>query len=59
MNENHGLQDDLQILKDAILSSPKNPAIAHLNLDSLKNKKNDLRIIQDIPLDYLFYAKQN
>ena len=53
MNENHVLQDDLQILKDAILSSPKNPANAHLNLDSLKNKKNDLRIlIQDIPLDY-------
>ena len=30
VNENHALQDDLQILKDVILSSPKNPVIAHL-----------------------------
>ena len=51
--ENHVLQDDLQIMKDAILSSPKNPVIAHLNLNSLRNKINDLRIlIQDIPLNY-------
>ena len=50
---NHVLQDDLQILKDAILSSPKHPVIAHLNFNSLKNKINDLRIlIQNIPLDY-------
>ena len=31
VNENHVLQDDLQILKDAILSSSKIPVIAHLN----------------------------
>ena len=44
---------DLQILKDALLTSPKNPVIAQLNLNSLKSKINDLRIlIQDIPLDY-------
>ena len=50
MNENHVLQDDLQILIDAILSSPKNAVIAHLDLNSLKNKVNDLRILmQDIP----------
>ena len=42
LNENHVLQDDLQILKDAILRSPKNPVIAHLNLNPLMpgdNKK--------------------
>ena len=56
--ENHVLQDDLQILKDAILSSPKNPVIAHLNLNSLKNKINDLRIlIQDIPLNYFILSE--
>ena len=52
MNENHVLQDNLQILKDAILSSPKNPSITHLNLN-IENKINDLRVLmQDIPLDY-------
>ena len=40
MNGNHVLQDDLPILKDAILSYPKYPAIAHLNLNGLKNKIN-------------------
>ena len=41
------LQDDLQILKDT--SAPKTPVIAHLNLNSLKNKINGRRIlIQDI-----------
>ena len=54
VNENHVLQDNSQILKDGILSSPKNPVIADLNLNSLKNKINDLRIlIRDIPLDHL------
>ena len=38
MNENHVLQDDLQILIDAILSSPKNAVIAHLDLNSLKKR---------------------
>ena len=58
MNENHVLQDDLQTLKDAILSSPKNPVIAHLNLNSLKNMINDLGIfIQDIPLDYFVLSE--
>ena len=58
MNENYVLQDDLQILKDEILSSPKIPVIAHLNLNSLKNKINDLRILtQDIPLDYFVLSK--
>ena len=38
MNESHVLQDGLPILKDTILRSPKNPAIAHLNLNSPKNK---------------------
>ena len=33
MNENHVLQDDLQILNNAILSSPKNLVIAQLNLE--------------------------
>ena len=52
MNENHVLKHDLQILKDAILSSPKNPSITHLNLN-IENKINYLRILmQDIPLDY-------
>ena len=47
------IQDNLQILKDAILNSPENPTIACLNLNSLRNKINDLRIlVQDIPLDY-------
>ena len=56
--ENHVLQDDLQILKDAILSSSKNPVIAHLNLNSLKNKINDLRIlIQDIPFKLLHFKR--
>ena len=49
MNENHVLHDSLQILKDAILSSQKNPVIAHLNPNSPENKIDDLRIlIQDI-----------
>ena len=53
MNENHVLQHDIQILKEAILSSPKSLVIAHRNLNSLKNKINDLKILmQDIPLDY-------
>ena len=44
MNENHVLQDDLQI--------------NHLNLNGLKNKINDLRIlIQDIPLDYFVLSQ--
>ena len=57
MNENH-LREDLQILEDAILNSPKNPFIAHLNLNSLKNKINYIRIlIQDIPLDYFVLSE--
>ena len=40
MNENHVLQGDLPILKDAILSYPKYPVTAHLNLNGLKNKIN-------------------
>ena len=60
MSGKHVLQDNLQILEDAILSlsSPKNPAIAYLNFNSLKNKINDLRIlIQDIPLDYFVLSE--
>ena len=58
VNENHVLQDDLQILRDAILSTPKIPVIAHLNLTGLKNKINDLTIlIQDILLDYFVLSK--
>ena len=58
MNENHILQDNSQILKDGILSSPKNPVIAHLNFNSVKNKINDLRIlIRDIPLDYFVLSE--
>ena len=58
MNENHILQDNSQILKDGILSSPKNPVIADLNLNSVKNKINDLRIlIRDIPLDYFVLSE--
>ena len=44
MNENH-LQDDLQILRDATSNSPEIRAISHLNLNSRKNKINDLRIL--------------
>ena len=58
MNENHILQDNSQILKDGILSSPKNPVIADLNLNSVKNKIDDLRIlIRDIPLDYFVLSE--
>ena len=58
MNENHVLQDDLQILKDAILNSPKNHFIALLNLNSLNNEINGLRILmQDIPLDYFVLSE--
>ena len=32
------MQNDLQIQKDAILSSPKNPLIAHLNLSTEKDR---------------------
>ena len=43
-------QDGLQILKDIILNFPKSSLIAYLNLNSLRNKTNDLRIVrQDIP----------
>ena len=44
MNENH-LQDDLQILRDATSNSPEIRVISHLNLNSRKNKINDLRIL--------------
>ena len=57
MNENQALQNDLQILKDTILSSPKNPVIAHLNLNSLKNKLFPRVLIQDILLDYLVLSE--
>ena len=60
MNKKHVLQDDLQILKDAILSSPKNPDIVYLSLNSLTNKINDVRIlIQDISLDYFVLSETN
>ena len=53
MNEKQVLQDDLQILKDAISNSSKNHSIVYLNLDSPGNKITELRILlQDIPLDY-------
>ena len=58
MNEKQVLQDDLQILKDAILNSPKNIIFAYLNLNSLHNDFNDLRILlQDIPLRYIVLSK--
>ena len=59
LNKNHLFQDDLQILKDGILSSPKNPVIVHLDLKSLKNKiNNELRILtQDIPLSYFVLSE--
>ena len=38
--ENHVLQDDLQILRDAILSFPKNPVNADLNLNREINLMN-------------------
>ena len=56
MNENHVLQDDLKVLQDSILRSPKDPVIAHLSVNSLKNKINDLRIlIQDFTLNYFIF----
>ena len=56
MNENHVLQDDLKVLQDSILRSPKNPVIAHLSVNSLKNKINDLSIlIQDFTLNYFIF----
>ena len=58
MNEKQVLQDNLQILKDTILNYPKNLIIAYLNLNSIRNKINDLRIlIQYIPLDYFVLSK--
>ena len=52
------MQDDLQILKDAILSSSKSPVIAYLNLNSLKNQINDPRVLmQDISLDYFVLSE--
>ena len=58
MNEKQVLQDDLQILKDAILNSPKNIIFAYLNLNSLHNDFNDLRILlQDISLRYIVLSK--
>ena len=57
MNEKQVSQDDLQILKDAILNSPKN-IFAYLNLNSLQNDFNDLRILlQDISLRYIVLSK--
>ena len=53
MNEKQLLWDDLEILKGALLNSPKIPITAYLNLNILGNKFNDIRILlQDIPLDY-------
>ena len=58
VNEKHILRDDLQILKDTILYSPKNLVFAYLNLNSLKIKINEFRIpIQDIPLDYFIFSQ--
>ena len=50
------MQDDLQVLQDAILRSPKNPVIAHLSVNSQKNKINDLSFLtQDFPLNYFIF----
>ena len=58
MNEKQVLQDDLQILKYAILNSPKNIIFVYLNLNSLQNDFNDLRILlQDISLRYIVLSK--
>ena len=58
VNEKQVLQEDLQILTDTIFNSPKNPRIAYLYLNSLRNKINDLRIlIQDIPLNYFVLSE--
>ena len=51
LNDKQVLQGSLQILKNTISNSPKNP-ISIFDLNSLGNKFNDLRIlIQDVPLD--------
>ena len=53
MNEKDVLQGNSKILDNAIVNSPKNLIIAYLDLNSLRNKINDLRIlIENIPSDY-------
>ena len=58
LNEKQILQDSLEIPEDTILNYPKKSIIAYLNLNSLRNKINDLSIlIQDISLDYFVLSK--
>ena len=46
-------KSDLQILHDLRFECPKNLLCAYLNINSLRNKIHDLRlIINDVPLDY-------
>ena len=46
-------KSDLQILHDLRFECPKNLLCAYLNINSLRNKMHDLRlIINDVPLDY-------
>ena len=49
---------DLQMLHDLRLDYPKKLLCGYLNIHSLRNKSNNLRvIINDVPLDYFVISK--
>ena len=49
---------DLEMLQNDRLKFLHNPLIADLNINSLRNKVNDLgEILKDLPLDYLVISK--
>ena len=48
----------LQMLHDLIFECPKNLLRSYLNINSLRNKMHDLRlIIRDVPLDYFVISE--
>ena len=54
MKENHSEERGLQQLQEDRLKHCKNPLIGYLNINSLRNKITDLRVImKTLPLDYL------
>ena len=49
---------DLEMLQDDRLKLLHNPLIAYLNINSLRNKVNDLgEILKDLPLDYMVISE--
>ena len=58
LKENLSEETGLQQLQEDRLKHRKNPLIGYLNINSLRNKINDLRLImKTLSLDYLILSK--